>query len=409
MKTTHASVLLCSFASLFLACADGNWGRIRAAADRARPAAVARQAGQGARPARAVASAPAGRPGPGRALDGGRDGAGGAVGTGGAKGGTTGSGGSVATGGATGSGGSATGAGGTAATGGSSGNGGTKGTGGAGTGGAAGAPATGGTTGAGGTPATGGAGGTAGPFPFNPPYMLGADISWTLEQEARGSTYSDGGKVLPIEEIMANNGFNYIRIRTFVNPSAPGGYSSAGFCDIAHTVTLAKRVKACGMGILLDFHMSDTWASIGEQHVPSAWAGMSPSAMQTAAHDYVKSSLAQMVAAGVKPDMVQIGNEIDSAMSGVSISNWANFSGLVNAGIKAVRETDPKIIVIAQHGRPRPDGNFEPWVDKFLAGKPLNRRGRHLRVDIWHDQQRRRLDHGVQLRDQQVQQARLEL
>jgi len=176
--------------------------------------------------------------------------------------------------------------------------------------------------------------------------------------------------VLPIEQIFANNGFNYIRIRTFVNPSASGGYSAAGFCDIAHTITLAKRVKACGMGILLDFHMSDTWASIGEQHVPSAWAGMSPSAMQTAAHDYVKSSLAQMVAAGVKPDMVQVGNEINSAMSGVSMSNWANFSGLVNAGIKAVRETDPKIIVIAQHGRPRPDGNFEPWVDKFLAGSP---------------------------------------
>jgi arabinogalactan endo-1,4-beta-galactosidase len=85
------------------------------------------------------------------------------------------------------------------------------------------------------------------------------------------------------------------------------------------------------MGILLDFHMSDTWASVGEQHVPSAWAGMSPTDMQT---------------------------------------NWANFSGLVNASIKAVRETDPKIIVIAQHGRPRPDGNFEPWLDKYLAGSP---------------------------------------
>ncbi len=370
MKTTHASVLLCSFVSLLLACADGTGG--------ASGSGGSSTTGSGGTPSETGGATgtgggigAGGTTGTGGVLStGGAIGSGGAVGTGGAKGGTTGSGGSAATGGATGSGGSATGGGGTAATGGSSGSGGTKGTGGAGTGGAAGAPATGGTTGAGGTPATGGAGGTTGPFPFNPPYMLGADISWTLEQEARGSTYSDGGKVLPIEQLLANNGFNYIRIRTFVNPSASGGYSSGGFCDIAHTITLAKRVKACGMGILLDFHMSDTWASIGEQHVPSAWAGMSPSAMQTAAHDYVKASLAQMVAAGVKPDMVQVGNEINSAMSGVSTSNWANFSGLVNAGIKAVRETDPKIIVIAQHGRPRPDGNFEPWVDKFLAGSP---------------------------------------
>jgi arabinogalactan endo-1,4-beta-galactosidase len=238
-----------------------------------------------------------------------------------------------------------------------------------GTGGIAGASA--GSAGAAGAAGSSGsnAGGATG-FPFVPSYIIGADITWTLEQEARGSTYSDAGKVQPLEQIMANNGFNYIRIRTFVNPSAPGGYSSAGFADIAHTVTWAKRVKACGMGILLDFHMSDTWASIGVQKVPSAWAGMSPSDMQKAAHDYVKAAMAQMVAAGVKPDMVQIGNETNSAMSGVSMSNWANFSGLVNAGIKAVRETDPKIIVIAQHGRPRPDGMFEPWVDRYLAGSP---------------------------------------
>ena len=228
--------------------------------------------------------------------------------------------------------------------------------------------------GMGGSSATAGAGGTAGGvgiFPFTPPYTLGADITWTLEDEAAGATYSDAGQVQPLEQIMAKYGFNYVRMRTFVNPSASGGYSPGkGFADIAHTITWAKRVKACGMGILLDFHMSDTWASIGVQTVPAAWAGLSPAAMQQAAHDYVKASLAQMVAAGVKPDMVQIGNETNGKMSGVSISNWANFSGLVNAGIRAVRETDPKIIVIGQHGRPRPDGNFEPWVDEYLAGSP---------------------------------------
>jgi arabinogalactan endo-1,4-beta-galactosidase len=80
--------------------------------------------------------------------------------------------------------------------------------------------------------------------------------------------------------------------------------------------------------------------------------------------------LTEFVAAGVKPDMVQVGNETNSSMSGVSMSNWANFSGLVNAGIRAVRETDPKIIVWAQHGRPRPDGGFEPWADSYLGGNP---------------------------------------
>jgi arabinogalactan endo-1,4-beta-galactosidase len=309
----------------------------------------------------------------GTAATGGTMGAGGTA----ATGGTTGGGGSVATGGDSGAGG--------AAGGGGSGKGGASGTGGApgGTGGKGGAGGTSGggqAGGSGGGVSTGGmaggaAGGSGAAFPFNPAYMLGADITWTLEDESAGATYSDGGKVQPLEQIMANYGFNYIRIRTFVNPSDAGGYSPGlGFGDIAHTVTWAKRVKACGMGILLDFHMSDTWASIGVQDVPAAWAGLSASAMDTAAHDYVKSSLAQMVAAGVEPDMVQIGNETDSHMSGVGMSPWANFANLVNAGIQAVRETDPRIIVIAQNGRPRPSNgespDFNTWVDWYLKGNP---------------------------------------
>lgn len=55
------------------------------------------------------------------------------------------------------------------------------------------------------------------------------------------------------------------------------------------------------------------------------------------------------------------------------MSNWPAFSALVNAGIKAVRETDPAIIVWAQNGRPRPDSaggsNFDGWVDDYLSGK----------------------------------------
>ncbi|MGC4070607.1 MAG: hypothetical protein QM784_39245 [Polyangiaceae bacterium] len=39
-------------------------------------------------------------------------------------------------------------------------------------------------------------------------------------------------------------------------------------------------------------------------------------------------------------------------------------------GIRAVRETDPKITIWAQHGRPRPDGGFEAWVDSYLGKSP---------------------------------------
>jgi len=154
---------------------------------------------------------------------------------------------------------------------------------------------------------------------------------------------------------------------------------------------MAKRVKACGLGLLVDFHMSDTWASLGTNAnasaMPLAWRGLSQTVPSTpvsnathltnnlyqTAHDYVYGVMQALVAAGAKPDMVQIGNETNTGMSGISMSNWAEFSALVNAGIKAVRETDPAIIVWAQNGRPRPDSaggsNFDGWVDDYLSGK----------------------------------------
>jgi arabinogalactan endo-1,4-beta-galactosidase len=240
-------------------------------------------------------------------------------------------------------------------------------------------------------------------FPFKPTFILGADISWTLQDENGGATYADSTGVKPLEEIMANNGFNFIRLRTFVEPSASDGYApgsanitgapgygtaTGGWCSTAASVKMAQRVKKCGMGVFLDFHMRDTWASLGSQGTPSSWVGLSttpdgPVSASThqnnifqAAHDYVAGVMQAMVAGNAKPDMVQIGNETNGGMSGIDITDQPAYETLVNAGITAVRETDPTIIVWAQNGRPRPDSaggdNFDGWVDDYLSGKPPN-------------------------------------
>ncbi len=221
------------------------------------------------------------------------------------------------------------------------------------------------------------AGAPIGAFPFTPAYILGADISYTLQDEAGGAKYADASGVKPIEEIMADNGFNFIRLRTFVCPSCPGGYSSQGFCDDKHTVEMAKRVKACGMGVFLDFHMADTWVSLGTgaspSAQPSAWKGMTPSQMQTAAYNYTNMVVKEMADAGVTPDMVQIGNETNAGMSGIPISNWTDLSALIAAAIKGVTDVNPKIGIWVQNGRPRPDSaggsNFDGWVDTYLGSK----------------------------------------
>lgn len=202
------------------------------------------------------------------------------------------------------------------------------------------------------------------------PYIVGVDVSWVLEDESLGATYYDDGKKMDLFDILQNNGINFIRLRTFVNScngyakeSYSGANSNVCWCDLEHTIVHAKRIKAHNMGFLLDFHMSDTWASIGKQYVPAAWKGKSDAEMQKLAYEHVKQTLDTLVKLGLKPNMVQVGNEINSSMSGVSISNPERFAALVNAGVKAVRETDPNIKIVMQHGRPRPDGKFMDWYN----------------------------------------------
>ncbi|MBQ2364145.1 MAG: glycosyl hydrolase 53 family protein, partial [Alistipes sp.] len=85
------------------------------------------------------------------------------------------------------------------------------------------------------------------------PYAVGADISWLQWQEDSGVRFSDNGVEGDAIDILRDNGFNYIRLRTFVNPRSELGYSQRdGYCDLEHTLQMARRVKDAGMYLLLD-------------------------------------------------------------------------------------------------------------------------------------------------------------
>jgi arabinogalactan endo-1,4-beta-galactosidase len=89
-------------------------------------------------------------------------------------------------------------------------------------------------------------------------FILGADISWIPEQEARGRRFFDGSVTNDIFAILKEHQFNWVRLRLFHNPRATNGYSAAGFCDLEHTAQMARRAKAAGMHFLLDLHYGDT-------------------------------------------------------------------------------------------------------------------------------------------------------
>ncbi len=193
--------------------------------------------------------------------------------------------------------------------------------------------------------------------------MIGADITWVQAAEGRGASYSDGTK-RDIFELLKAHGFNYIRLRTFVDPKAADGYDPQnGYADLAHTIAFGKRIKAAGLGFLLDFHYSDNWADPAKQCVPVAWQGFKTiSELAGALQAYTSDAISQLIAGGARPDMVQIGNEITPGMllhvcdgdghpTGSNqitgaISNWSNLGALLKAGVKGVKDVDAGIQIM---------------------------------------------------------------
>jgi arabinogalactan endo-1,4-beta-galactosidase len=247
--------------------------------------------------------------------------------------------------------------------------------------------AAGGAPGAGGaTIGSGGATGGGGAAPFTASYFIGADIS-RVQTDAPGTLYTDtDGQQKDFLAIMKGHGFNYMRVRTFVDPRAADGNSkTAGFYDIPHTVAFGKRIKDAGLGFLLDFHYSDNWADPGKQCVPVAWQAFTTNAqLATAVYNYTTDSITQLVAGGARPDMVAVGNEITPGMLfdvcdagglptgtkvaiGGSTANWTNLGALLKAGIKGVKDVDPTIQIQLHLDRADNFGTNRTWVNNAIA------------------------------------------
>ncbi len=239
-------------------------------------------------------------------------------------------------------------------------------------GGSGGGLATGGQGSGGTNPGTGGHGGDV--DVFRPPFILGADITITLKDEYWGATYRDEGVEKPLEQILQDHGFNYVRIDTFVDPSAPGGYAETEpvpFRNLDQTIELAKRVKTLGMGFLLDLHMSDTWTNPGAQGTPHAWQSFGIDALAAAVHDYVKDAVTRLTAEGARPDMVQIGNETTNGflwdVGRIQNDDFGNFARLLKAGIQAVRDVDDRIQVMLHIEKCDNLTTTRWWLDGVLA------------------------------------------
>jgi beta-galactosidase len=179
--------------------------------------------------------------------------------------------------------------------------------------------------------------------------MLGADISFLPELEKKGMQFTDSGQKADAVALLKKHGFNYVRLRIFADPANDSGYAPKdGFCDLAHTLAMAKRVKAAGMQFLLDFHYSDYWADPGKQYKPKAWRGLDFSGLKQALYQHTAQVMEALKAQGTLPDMVQVGNEINHGMVWPegSIAHPDSLAQLIQAGIAAVKKVNPETIIM---------------------------------------------------------------
>jgi beta-galactosidase len=198
--------------------------------------------------------------------------------------------------------------------------------------------------------------------------ILGADISFLPQLESRGMKFSDKGVEGDAIEIMKAHGFNYIRLRIFNEPANPKGYSpKQGFCDLAHTMAMAKRIKAAGMKFLLDFHYSDYWADPQQQNKPAAWVGQDFTTLKKSLYDYTVNVIQQLKNQGTTPDMVQVGNEINHGMVWPEggINNLDSLAQLIYEGVKGVKAVSPSTTIMLHIalGGQNPESRF--WLDNM--------------------------------------------
>jgi arabinogalactan endo-1,4-beta-galactosidase len=189
-------------------------------------------------------------------------------------------------------------------------------------------------------------------------FAKGADVSWMTEMEASGKKFhNSAGEEQDLLQILKDKGMNAARLRVWVNPA--NDYNS-----ITDVLAKAKRVKAAGMKLMIDFHYSDAWADPGKQTKPAAWAAYNADQINTAIYRHTQESLLLLRDADVTPDWVQVGNETNDGFlwdEGRASMNMKNYARFTATGYDAVKFVFPQAQVVVHISNCHDNGLFR-WI-----------------------------------------------
>jgi len=199
------------------------------------------------------------------------------------------------------------------------------------------------------------------------PFAKGADVSWLPQMENAGYSFRmDSGEDASCLSILSSHGLDTVRLRVWVDPS---GDPFSGHCSRDETVAMCCRARDAGFRIMIDFHYSDTWADPGQQKKPAAWSGLSAGDLADAGYRHTFDVLSALREAGVTPEWVQVGNEINDGLlwnEGRLSTSPANTARFINSGHDAVKAVFPGAQVIVHISSGNDTALFR-WVFGQLA------------------------------------------
>lgn len=193
-------------------------------------------------------------------------------------------------------------------------------------------------------------------------FVQGVDVSSVLSLEESGVVFRDAsGQEADLFDVLAGSGVTHVRVRVWNDPfDADGNGYGGGDVDVDRAVEIGERATAAGLGVLVDFHYSDFWADPAKQQAPKAWKDLTVAQKATEVTRYTTESLQAFEDAGVDVTMVQVGNETNNGIAGVT--GWDGMAQIFSAGSAAVRDVLPDAQVALHFTNPETAGRYAGYA-----------------------------------------------
>lgn len=193
-------------------------------------------------------------------------------------------------------------------------------------------------------------------------FINGVDVSSVLSLEASGVVFrDDDGEPADLFDVLADHDVTDVRVRVWNDPfDADGNGYGGGDVDVDRAVEIGKRATEAGLRVLVDFHYSDFWADPAKQQAPKAWRDLSVDEKAGRTREYTADALEEFADAGVDVHMVQVGNETNNAVAGVT--GWPGMSKIFSAGSAAVRDVFPDALVAVHFTNPETAGRYAGYA-----------------------------------------------